>query len=264
MTSQKIVFIGCGNMGGAMLRGFLESFPENNYSVVKPTPHDFPNVGYYPDLETSAETLKAADIIFFAVKPQIMRDLLSDAKPYIADDTLLITIAAGIKLATYEKFFPKNPIIKTLPNTPSAVGKGMNILTANTDSQTHIENVNALFAALGKTLWLNNEDDIDAASAISASGPAYLFYIIEALALAGEEMGLASDDSMALARQTIIGAAALADKDNDTPASTLRENVTSKGGMTKAALDIFMNGEMQDIFDRALKAARDRSKELSA
>ena len=250
-------------MGGAMLRGLMKQAPQHTYSIIKPSPHSFENVGYAGSIEDGATILGNADIVFLAVKPQIMHEIMAEAAPHISAETLIISIAAGLKLAQYETVFAKNPIIRTLPNTPSAVGKGMNLLIANdkvNDNDT--SNTNTLFETLGKTYWLNQEDDMDAASAISASGPAYIFYLIEAIAKAGESIGLPEDVSMALARQTVIGAAALAEEDSETPAQTLRENVTSAKGMTAEALNVLMNGELQQILNTALAAARDRSKEL--
>ncbi len=246
-----------------MLRGFLAAGGSDNFTVIKPSPLNIKNVKHFPSAAQGAQSLKSAEIIFLAVKPQIMREVITDAKPYIPETALLISIAAGIKTAQYEQTFPNSPIIRTLPNTPSAVGKGMNLLIANpavTDAQK--STTTRLFESLGKTHWLNDENDMDAASAISASGPAYLFYFIEVLAKAGENMNLPPDIAMTLARQTIIGAAALAENDADTQAAQLRANVTSAKGMTAAALEIFMDGRIQDIYNEALTAAKNRSREL--
>ncbi len=262
----NIVFIGCGNMGRAILDGFLSAQSHHTYTVIKPSPiDDLEDVHYFSTCEAGASALKSADIIILAVKPQIMHEVMESAAPRASDNALILSIAAGIKIETYAKYFAKNPIIRCLPNTPSAVGKGMNILIANAAVSGMQKNeIITLFDVLGKTHWLEDETDMDAGSAISASGPAYVFYVIEALAKAGENMGLPADISMTLARQTVIGAAALAEESANTPASKLRENVTSAKGMTQAALDVFMNGDMQKIFNKALKAGRDRSKELGA
>lgn len=151
-----------------------------------------------------------------------------------------------------------------MPNTPAAIGQGMSALFATknvTDAQRTM--ATDLLSALGKTIWLDDEEQMNAVTAVSGSGPAYVFLLIEAMANAGEKAGLSPEQAMLLARQTVIGSAALAADEQNISASTLRKNVTSPGGTTEAALNVLMDGKFQDIMDKAIEAATNRSKELS-
>lgn len=210
------------------------------------------------------EAFESADIVVLATKPQIMDDLLVTLTDLIPEGLPVLSIAAGKDMAYFQKHLGVNrPIIRTMPNTPAAIGKGITALIGANINDTHKDMAERLFKALGDTLWLDDESLMDAVTAISGSGPAYVFYLIEALAKAGEQIGLSSDHATQLARQTVIGASALADTDKDIDAATLRQNVTSPMGTTEAALNVLMNGELQDILEKTVTAARDRGKELS-
>lgn len=250
-------------MGRAMLDGFLAGGVEARYGVIKPSPLKMSGVDYAPSIEAGEEMLRHADIVFLAVKPQMMRDVLKALNAQISNTTLLISIAAGIRLSAYREHFPHNPIIRSLPNTPSAVRKGMNILAideALTPSNKEI--TETLFEVLGDYIWLDDEADMDAASALSASGPAFVFYFIEAMAKAGKEAGLSEEQSMKLARQTVIGAAALADTKPETSAADLRVQVTSAKGMTAAGLEALMDGRFDDVLKETIDKAAARSRAL--
>lgn len=206
-----------------------------------------------------------SDIVTLAVKPQIMTTVCHGLKEILPDGFPVLSIAAG-KSTTYfqEQFSKDTPIIRAMPNTPAAIGKGITALYA-TDTVTDEQKAMAeeLMGAAGQTLWLEDEDQMDAVTAVSGSGPAYVFYLIEAMALAGEKAGLDKEHAKQLARQTVIGAAALAEKEKGLPATILRENVTSPGGTTEAALEVLMDGQFQDLMDKAIAAATARGKELS-
>ena len=152
-----------------------------------------------------------------------------------------------------------------MPNTPAAIGEGVTVAVANSHvTEEQKRQADALLRATGEVRWIENEAKMDAVTALSGSGPAYVFLLIETLAKAGENQGLPAEMAMRLARQTVIGSAALAERDAAIPAATLRQNVTSPGGTTAAALKVLMDsGEMQALFDRALDAATRRSRELS-
>lgn len=205
------------------------------------------------------------DIVVLAVKPQVMGDIMVILEDSLPEDLPVLSIAAGKNIAYFQdKLGPNQPIIRTMPNTPAAVGKGITAMTGTNITDEHKEMANALFNAVGETMWMNDESLMDAVTAISGSGPAYVFYLIEALSGAGQKIGLSEEQAMTLARQTVIGAAGLAEQEKDSNISTLRQNVTSPGGTTEAALDILMDGDFKRILDKAVTAARDRGKELSS
>lgn len=259
--------IGCGKMGGAMMTSWLESGLINHINVVDPSPlpsHllNDPRIDYYASYKND---ISVPDILILAVKPQILKEASVKIANQICEQTILLSIAAGQSLSTLESIFGSNqPIIRTMPNTPAAIGKGISVSIANTRVSTEQKNIaNLLLCTSGDHKWIEDEHLMDAVTSLSGSGPAYIFHFIEALAVAGEKLGLDKDLSMSLARQTVIGSAALADNDKTISAATLRENVTSPGGTTQAALEVLMDGRFQEILNEALAAASKRSKELN-
>jgi pyrroline-5-carboxylate reductase len=264
----KIALLGAGNMGGAMLRGWLEDGIEGDrICVVDPKPsdemlallkqHEVKNI---VKLDHKLEV----DIFILAVKPQVMIPILNDIGEYIDPSTLLVSVAAGITIDSLAQNFETNPIIRTMPNTPSQVGEGMSVCVGN----SHVNNdhkgwVSGLLSAIGKVDWVEDEALIDPVTGVSGSGPAYIFHMVEAMAQAGVNAGLSEDLSTKLARQTIIGAAELL-KQSDLGADQLRKNVTSPGGTTAAALEVLMAEDgLTQLMSKAVKAASDRSKGLA-
>ncbi|MEM6781521.1 MAG: pyrroline-5-carboxylate reductase, partial [Pseudomonadota bacterium] len=215
--------------------------------------------------EEFARCIDEIDVLVLAVKPQILESLCSQISNQVSDSLPILSIAAGYSLNSFHKAFPETqPIIRCMPNTPGAIGKGITgILKTDTLTPDHQSMANTLLSALGEVVWVDDENLMDSITAVSGSGPAYVFYLIEALTKAAIDSGLTEDTATTLARQTVIGAAALADNQTDVPASTLRENVTSPGGTTEAALNILMDGQFQDALTQAVKAATQRGKELS-
>ncbi|MBK7361700.1 MAG: pyrroline-5-carboxylate reductase [Micavibrio sp.] len=260
MMKQKIALIGCGKMGRALLDGWVKSGIKS-IIVVEPS-----GIKGAPKsvrvLKKPGKELKNCDVIILAVKPQAMNDVCKSLKPHLAKDALILSIAAGRSTGGFKKLFgASQPIIRAMPNLPASIGKRRR---RQLKRKTDAEKIAAqLLAAAGQVEWVKDEKLMDAVTAVSGSGPAYVFHLIETLAKSGKKAGLSKTLSMTLARQTIIGSAALADADK-TDAATLRKNVTSPGGTTAAALEILMNGEMQKIFDRAIQAAKKRSKQLSS
>lgn len=247
-----------------MLDGFIAGDVDARYGVIKPSSIEVEAVEYASSLQGGAEMLRSADIVFLAVKPQIMQDVLEKLSTYISQDTLLISIAAGIQLSSYREHFPMNPFVRSLPNTPSAVRKGMNILvTDEALAPSDKEITETLFEALGEYIWLKDEANMDAASAVSASGPAFVFYFIEAMAKAGEAAGLSSEQTMQLARQTVIGAAVLAKTKPESSAAELRGQVTSAKGMTAAGLEALMDGRFDNVLKETIARAAARSRTLA-
>lgn len=269
----SLALIGCGKMGSALLRGWLASGRIKHVYILDPggLPDEFEDevpgrITFYDKPETFAGARPPASVFVIAVKPQIMDDICHAIKKAIPAEALVLSIAAGQTIAKFENYFGgTQPVIRSMPNTPAAISKGMTVGCPNTHvSPAQKSLADELLKAVGMVEWLDDETLMDAVTAVSGSGPAYIFLLIEAMAAAGEKAGLEKDFAMKLARQTVIGSAALAEAEN-TPAETLRKNVTSPGGTTAAALSVLMADEgMQDLFDRAIDAATRRSRELSA
>ena len=266
MTDKpSLALIGCGKMGGAMLRGWIASGVARRIYVLEPAglPDEFrndPSINVLAD----AAALPKTDVVILAVKPQAMKEVCQSLAEKVSPDSLILSIAAGQKIANFENYFGTHqPVIRAMPNTPAAIGQGITVAVANQNTSTSQKEIaDNLLKSIGHVEWAEGESVMDAVTALSGSGPAYLFHLIEAMAEAGTQCGLEPDFAMSLARQTIIGSAALAAAEPETPAAQLRQNVTSPGGTTEAALNVLMP-EMPDLFTRALKAATKRSKELS-
>ncbi|MGV0909349.1 pyrroline-5-carboxylate reductase [Martelella sp. FOR1707] len=263
-----VVLVGAGNMGGAMLSGWVAGgLKREAITVIDPNPSN--NIKSLLDRSgirhavAASDTIKAK-ILVLAVKPQVMYAVLDTVKPMIDHDTLVISVAAGKTLGYFEERLGALPIVRTIPNTPAMIGRGMIGAFGNDKVDAAGRAVaDTLLAAVGKVEWVEKEADIDAVTAVSGSGPAYAFYLVECMAEAGRKLGLDPDLAMRLARGTVTGAGALLDASED-DAGTLRKNVTSPGGTTAAALEQLMAEDgLQPVFDRALEAARKRSQELA-
>ena len=252
-----------------MLQGWLESDIDAHYIVVEPFGQpDFtkenPKVSYGKNISDVKSEIATSDICILAVKPQMMNDVCTALKSEISKNCLILSVAAGQTIANFEAHFGNDqPITRIMPNTPAAIGKGMSVAVANNNVNSDQKDlVTKMLNCSGKTEWVTDENLMNAVTAVSGSGPAYIFHLIEAMATAGEHVGLSADTAMALARQTVIGSAALAEEQPETSASTLRENVTSPNGTTAAALDVLMDGRFQKILNEALAAAKNRGEEL--
>ena len=265
---RPVILAGAGKMGMAMASGWISAgLPSDRLTLIDPKPS--PNASDFAkkhNLALRAELPDASGaVLVLAVKPQIMGGFLPSAAPKCAPDTLVLSIAAGISLATLAGGLSTHRIVRTMPNTPAQIGKGISgaVAAAGVDELDR-ETATALLSAAGKVVWLREEGDIDALTAVSGSGPAYVFHLVEAMAAAGIAEGLDAETSSLLARQTVIGAASLLEMD-PAPAAVLRENVTSPNGTTAAALDVLMGeGGLTDLMQRAVRAARKRSEELGS
>lgn len=265
---NPIVLVGAGNMGGAMLSGWLKSgVSGSSVVVVDPGPSEamlslIADAGA-KHVQTVPDTLKAG-VLFLAVKPQVMEAVLPSVRSCVGEETVVVSVAAGKTLAFLEKHLREAAMVRAMPNTPAMIGRGITGAYANdrvTDAQR--DRVFNLLKVSGPVEWVATEADIDAVTAVSGSGPAYVFYLVECMAEAGRKLGLPADLAMRLARETVSGAGELLHQSPD-DASRLRQNVTSPGGTTAAALAILMaeNG-MQPLFDAAIAAARKRAEELA-
>lgn len=273
-----LLLVGGGRMGAALLDGWLARGLAPGDAVV-----------IEPDAERAAELARlgvkvhgsvmalpegfAPRILVLAVKPQVMATVLDELHARLVAPALVLSIAAGKPLAVFEQAFgPGLPIVRVMPNTPAAIGRGISALYANkATGKADRELAEALMLAVGEAVWLASEDDMHAVTALSGGGPAYVFLLVEAMAVAGERLGLDADLAMRLARKTVAGAGALLDSSDTTPAS-LRQAVTSPGGTTKAALEVLMSADdeggeeeavgLAELMTEALAAAAERSREL--
>lgn len=264
INARGIVLLGCGKMGSAMLAGWLAQGVEPGaVYVIDPNPSDWLRG---TGVQINAGIPPAPAVALLAVKPQMMGTALPQLAALGEGETLFISIAAGTTLARLaDALGAQCPIIRAMPNTPAAVGAGISAIIGNDQaSAQHQEQAKQLLSAIGQVVSLRAEDQMDAVTGLSGSGPAYVFHLIEAMAQAGVAQGLAPDLAMQLARATVIGASKLAG-DSPESAAILRENVTSPNGTTAAALAVLMddtNG-LPPLMARAIKAAADRSRELA-
>lgn len=264
LAERGLVLLGCGKMGSAMLQGWLaDGLPPTSVHVIDPFPSEWLQA---QGVNINADLSAAPAIALIAVKPQMMGDALPALRAMAGGETLFVSVAAGVTLASYEAVLGDScPIIRAMPNTPAAVGRGITALIGNTRvNPDQMALAEGLLQAVGQTVRLDNEDQMDAVTGVSGSGPAYVFHLIETLAAAGAAQGLPADLALKLARATVGGAGVLAEEADDSPAQ-LRVNVTSPNGTTQAALEVLMDEEtgFPALLKRAVKAATDRSKELS-
>jgi pyrroline-5-carboxylate reductase len=264
-----IVLAGCGKMGGAMLEGWLKSGVDAKQIVaLDPKPPEevaamlkANNIAHNPPLAT----LTAVKAIIIAVKPQMMGEVLPNLASLQKSMPLNLSIAAGKTIASFEAAFGSAAsIIRTMPNTPAAIGRGITAMVGNKNVSTQqMALAKSLLSSTGEVVEVENEAMIDMVTAVSGSGPAYVFYLVECMAAAGERIGLPKELAMKLARATVSGSGELLHQ-SPSDASTLRQNVTSPGGTTFAALQVLMADEgMRPLFEKAITAAFNRSKELS-
>jgi pyrroline-5-carboxylate reductase len=258
-------FIGGGNMASAIIGGLLKSGrAPGDILVLEPNADQREylqrELGVIT-LETPGSVLQRAQTVVWAIKPQNFRLAAEPCLPHIGD-ALQFSVMAGIRTDTMKKVLGTERIVRSMPNTPALIGQGIAGLYARpaVDDEGR-KSAQALLAPTGGTVWVDRESDLDAVTAISGSGPAYVFYFVEAMVQAAEEMGLSAEQGKQLALATFSGAAALAQASPETPA-VLRERVTSKGGTTYAALTSMQREDISGAIGRALKAAQRRAVEL--
>ncbi|ESW61399.1 MAG: pyrroline-5-carboxylate reductase [Rhodobacter sp. CACIA14H1] len=260
VAREGLVLLGCGKMGSALLAGWLQAgVPAASVWVIEPNPSDWLKGA---GVHLNEGVPPAPAVALLAVKPQMMGAALPALQALGNGRTLFVSIAAGTTIAAFEAALgDRTPIVRTMPNTPAMVNRGITALCRNAHvPDADMELAVALMAAVGETVILEGEHQIDAVTAVSGSGPAYVFHLIEAMAAAGEAEGLAPEVAMKLARATVSGAGELAHRSGES-AAQLRVNVTSPGGTTAAALAVLMP-ELPGLMGRAVKAAADRGREL--
>ncbi|MGB0438733.1 MAG: pyrroline-5-carboxylate reductase [Paracoccaceae bacterium] len=264
IAERGMVMLGCGKMGSAMLTGWLDrGVPAGAVHVMDPYPSDAlcaTGVSVNGDLPANPA------VVMIAVKPQMMQEALPRIVGFGGGGTLVISVAAGTPIAAYEAALGAGtPVVRAMPNTPAAVGQGITALIGNAQTtEGDMDLAETLCAAVGQTVRLQAETQMDAVTGLSGSGPAYVFHMIECLAAAGEAQGLAPDLAMQLAKATVAGAGALAAISQEPP-EQLRINVTSPNGTTQAGLEVLMQTEtgLPPLMAATVAAATHRSQELS-
>lgn len=263
--SERIAFIGGGNMASAIIGGLItQGYAPQNLDVIEPFSEardrlhaSFGIVAH----EQPADFLQHAKLLVWAVKPQNFKDATAAVRPFTAQATHL-SVAAGIRSDSIRLWLDSERIVRAMPNTPALIGQGITGLFARPsvtpeDKQT----IERVLAGTGQLLWLEDEAQLDAVTALSGSGPAYVFYFMEAMMTAGTEMGLRREQAHQLAVATFAGASALAQASSEPP-QVLRQRVTSKGGTTHAAISAMEENDMRALFIDAMLAARARAKAL--
>lgn len=260
LAGRGVVLVGCGQMGGALLEGWLSGgLDPAALHVIDPAP--------LPELAARGIAVDGPPpvdpaVMVIAVKPQMMAEVLERLAP--GPGTLVLSVAAGVRIAAYERAFPGRPVVRAMPNTPAAIGQGITAIIGNAlAGPALLDLAEALLAAVGRVVRLTDEAQMDAVTALSGSGPAYVFHLIEAMAAAGEAEGLPAPLALELARATVAGAGALAMAGDADPA-VLRRNVTSPGGTTAAGLEVLMDPGtgLGPLIRRTVAAAAERSREL--
>ncbi len=267
---MNITFIGGGNMASAIIGGLrARQFDADALRAADVDPEARNRIEQkYPGVlcfSSASEAIRGGDVIVLAVKPQQLREAVAGLG-IVGNAHLIVSIAAGITLESLGRWLGGyTRLIRAMPNTPALIGAGMSGLYADPShvSAADRSHAEAILGAVGETLWIDAADKMDAVTAVSGSGPAYVFYFIEALEQAAQELGLAPDAARRLALQTFTGASRLAAGSAD-PVAMLRERVTSKGGTTEAALQCMAADQVKDSIVRAIKAANARGRELGA
>jgi pyrroline-5-carboxylate reductase len=261
-----IVLAGAGKMGGAMLSGWLaQGLDAKRVAVIEPHPSDDINalVTKGIRLNPSPKDIGAVATLVVALKPQMFREAEAMLKSFSGLSTLVVSIMAGATIASIEQVCGGS-VVRAMPNTPAAIGRGITVaVAARSVSAEQRAVTDALLRATGSVEWIDDEDLMDAVTAVSGSGPAYIFLLAEELARAGVEAGLPAELATKLARETVAGSGELLHR-SELPSATLRQNVTSPGGTTAAALEVLMGPDgMQSLLTRAVAAATRRGKELA-
>lgn len=265
---QRIAFIGGGNMGRSLIGGLIAKGAEPSRIVVAdpyaPTLQSLQTQYKVQTVSNNAEAVRDADVVLLAVKPQELRNVVSSLQEQLLRKRpLLISVAAGILAADIQRWAGGVPVVRCMPNRPALQGCGVTALYANDQvDQANRSLAEQILGAVGATLWVEHETDMDTVTAISGSGPAYFFLLIEMLEAAGQSLGLSAEVARKLAVETAYGSGFMARESSDSPA-TLREQVTSKGGTTEAALKHLEANNVRAIFSQAVAAAAQRSAQLA-
>jgi pyrroline-5-carboxylate reductase len=264
----RLVLVGAGKMGGAMARGWLDAgLPPSSLVIREPNPSPgIASLAVSRGVALNPQGAAPPEMLALAIKPQSLDQAAPGIAPLATENTLVLSIIAGKTIANLKARLPlARAFVRAMPNTPAAIGRGVTAAFASAEvSADQRRWCERLLGAVGTFFWLEEESAIDAVTAISGSGPAYVFALTEALASAAEKLGLPRELSMSLARGTVEGAAELMGREKETSPATLRSNVTSPGGATAAALTVLQGpGGLDDLMARATAAARARAAEMA-
>src|SRR5450830_483044 len=263
MSNTRIAFIGAGNMAASLIGGLrAKGLQAQQIRASDPGAETRARVSAEHGIDTfadNAEAIQGVDVIVLAVKPQAMKAVCESLRPH----QLVVSIAAGITCASMNNWLGAQPIVRCMPNTPALLRKGVSGLYATAQvSAEQRDQAQTLLSAVGLAVWLEQEQQLDAVTAVSGSGPAYFFLLIEAMTAAGVKLGLPQDIAEQLVEQTALGAAQMA-VSSDVDAAELRRRVTSPGGTTQAAIESFQAGGFEALVEKALGAAAHRSAEMA-
>ena len=265
---HPIGFIGGGNMARSLIGGLVRAgYPTEALYVADPNDAIRSALAADFGINTSSDNrqiVAASDVVVLAVKPQVLKEVASSIKGSQREHQLFLTVAAGIRTTSLASWLGSNtPIVRAMPNTPALVQSGATGLFANPRvSEAQRDLAESIMRAAGLVQWIDDEALMDAVTALSGSGPAYLFLVMEAMEKAGQDLGLPAETARLLTLQTAFGAAKLALEIEEDPA-VLRQNVTSPGGTTERAIQVLQQEGLEALFNKALHAARDRAQELA-
>jgi pyrroline-5-carboxylate reductase len=267
MSKTRIAFIGAGNMAASLIGGLrAKGLEAAQIRASDPGEETRTRVSAEHGIETFADNAQAidgADVVVLAVKPQAMKAVCEALRPSLKPDQLVVSIAAGITCASMNNWLGAQPIVRCMPNTPALLRQGVSGLFATAEvTAEQRQQAQELLSAVGIALWLNEEQQLDAVTAVSGSGPAYFFLLIEAMTAAGVKLGLPADIAAQLTLQTALGAAHMA-VSSDVDAAELRRRVTSPAGTTEAAIKSFQANGFEALVEKALGAAAHRSAEMA-
>jgi pyrroline-5-carboxylate reductase len=263
---MRIAFLGGGNMASALIGGLIAKGADaRSISVIEMSPAAREKLGarHPVHLSTAPDAaLQRAEVLVLAVKPQDMKAALASVSGF-SKEKLIVSVAAGITLETLARWLDGHrKIVRCMPNTPALIGAGITGLYASPEvEKNEREKAETILRAVGEVVWMPEERLLDPVTAVSASGPAYVFWFIEQLAASAEKLGIPKDAALKMAKQTVLGSALLASQSAESP-ETLRKNVTSKGGTTEAALKVFDEEKLAERFARAVAAASKRGEEM--
>ena len=264
----RLVLVGAGKMGGAMAQGWLDAgLPASSLTILEPNPSaEITSLAAEQGVALNPRIAAPPEMLVLAVKPQSLDQVAPQIAGLAGERTLVLSIIAGKTIANLMARLPEGrSVVRAMPNTPAAIGRGVTAAFANPDVNLEQRRwCERLLSAVGAFFWLDNEGAIDAVTAISGSGPAYVFALTEALAAAAQRLGLPAEMSMSLARGTVEGAAELMRRERATSPETLRRDVTSPGGTTAADLAVLQDAKgLNDLMARATAAARARAAEMA-
>ncbi|PVV11096.1 MAG: pyrroline-5-carboxylate reductase [gamma proteobacterium symbiont of Ctena orbiculata] len=269
MSNDNITFIGGGNMATSLISGLIaDGYDKGRITVSDPDPDKLAQLAARCGVHTQSENNSAisqAEVVVLAVKPQVLKAVTEDLAATVQKvQPLVISIVAGVKESTLRNWLGGDvALVRSMPNTPAMIQSGATGMHAGPGvSEIQRNQAESILRSVGLTRWVENESQMDAVTAVSGSGPAYFFLVMEAIEASAREMGLDEDTARLLTLQTALGAARMALESSDSPAR-LRQKVTSPGGTTERALGILEEGEIRTLFEKALQGARERSVELS-